>query len=388
VHCGAWQSGKTYVNYFVKLHRMMNLPPGRGMLIGKTQGSYIRNVIDPMREMFGSEVIGRVSGKQSVRILGRECQIFGANDAGASAAIMGFSGVYLDGDEFVLWPENVFRDALSRLSKPGATVDLTANPAGPRHWAKLWIDATPNLQYISYKLTDNTFADPEYVASMQAMTGVWYDRYVLGKWTAAEGLVYDMYDETVHVVPECPPCTSYWVGGDYGATAPTALVLIGRAANGLYYVVDEWYWDPETQRRQLTEPQLVEAVKTLLRKHAFPGSEFLYPQKIYFDPAAAGTINALKVSGWSMTEGAANDVISGIQCVGGMLSTRRLLIHERCQHVRDDLQSYGWDPKATETGEDKPIKKYDHAADGLRYALYSILGKGTTGMMTFSGVER
>jgi hypothetical protein len=35
------------------------------------------------------------------------------------------------------------------------------------------------------------------------------------------------------------------------------------------------------------------------------------------------------------------------------------------------MQSYAWDSKAADRGEDKPVKKNDHCVDALRYAICS-----------------
>jgi len=350
---------------------MLNLPPGNCMLIGKSIGSYERNVLQPMRAMFGEARVSTLSSRSTVKLFGRKCQVFGASDESAINAIQGFQGVYLDGDEFVLWPETFFRMVGTRLSKPGAIADLTCNPASPRHWAKAWIDATPNLQYFEYQLDDNPFLDPAYVADVKAScAGVWYDRYVLGKWCVADGAIYDMFDERRHVVSECPPCSRYWVGVDYGAINPSVFLLIGQhGAN--YYVVDEWSWDSKKQHRQLTEDQLVKAMGDFLRGHAADEQEFLEPDSILCDPSAAGLINALRVDGWYCGD-TDNDVISGIRTVGSLFNTDRLFAHERCKRLRDELAGYLWDPKAAERGDDAPIKRDDHAVDPLRYVLQTV----------------
>jgi phage terminase large subunit len=88
-----------------------------------------------------------------------------------------------------------------------------------------------------------------------------------------------------------------------------------------------------------------------------------------------------------MADGANNDVVSGIRTVGGLINTGRLLIHERCHRLREELAGYLWDSKKAERGEDDPVKKDDHAVDPLRYVLHTVVGK-PGGMMTFSGVDR
>ena len=39
------------------------------------------------------------------------------------------------------------------------------------------------------------------------------------------------------------------------------------------------------------------------------------------------------------------------------------------------MYGYSWDPKAQARGEDKPIKRDDHAVDAERYGVMRLLGR-------------
>ena len=72
--------------------------------------------------------------------------------------------------------------------------------------------------------------------------------------------------------------------------------------------------------------------------------------------------------------GADNAVLDGISLMSSLLANGQLLVHKSCTHLVGQLQSYAWDEKAAAHGEDKPVKKDDHAVDGGRYGLMTTRG--------------
>jgi len=58
--------------------------------------------------------------------------------------------------------------------------------------------------------------------------------------------------------------------------------------------------------------------------------------------------------------------------VYNLLSSRKLLVHNSCTKLIEEIESYVWDVKQQERGEDKPLKRNDHAVDALRYACISL----------------
>lgn len=363
VMAGAVSSGKTYLGYFLKAKRMLRLPPGNCLLVGKTYRSYCRNVLDPMRELWGPELVEQPKGDGTVRLFGRRCYVMGANDERSVQKIQGISLVYCDGDEFATWPESFFQMLKSRLRQPGATCDLTCNPEGPRHWAKTFIDSEA-ARYWHFTLDDNPFNTAEFDESIrQEYTGLWYRRHILGEWVAAEGAVYDMFSMERHVIDYEPDITRSWVGVDYGTTNPTVFVWLAQAADGRLFVLDEWRHDPAASRgrTQMTDVQFSVALKTFV--------EGRHPKQIFVDPSAASFRLQAFRDGIRPLAPADNAVVDGIRGVASLLSSNRLMIHKRCGDLIDEMVGYVWDPAAQERGEDAPRKLADHGPDALRYAV-------------------
>jgi len=372
---GAVRSGKTYISYFLIPKRIYELPKahnnGGVLLIGKTERTLKRNVLDPMRDIFGEAYVSNVYGDGEIRIFGRRCYIVGANDERAVTKIQGLTLSYAYGDEVTTWPESFFQMLKSRLSVPGAKFDGTCNPESPYHYLKTFIDTAENLQHFHFTIDDNSFLEPEFITAIKSeYVGMWHRRYILGEWCMAEGLVYDMFNESV-VVNEIPQIKKIsCIGVDYGVSNPTAFIMIGEGIDGNLYALKEYYYgsgNTMTSRRTALD-------------HANHMIEFIAGQRvgwIFVDPSAIEFITQLwrmrsKNQNFSRIANADNDVANGIRRVSSLMGSRRLFIHRSCSNLIKEIQNYVWDAKAQERGEDKPMKQNDHACDALRYAIASM----------------
>jgi len=195
--CGAVSSGKTFATYDLLVTRILTQPEGAFLIIGKTERTLKRNILDPMRERFGSKYISQIYGSGEIDIFGRQCYIAGANDAKAVSKIQGITLVYAYGDEVTTWNEDVFQMLKSRLRKPGARFDGTCNPDHPNHWFKLFLDDEDiSLKYWHFTIDDNKFLPKDYVKQIKKeYKGVWYERFILGRWIIAEGAIYPQFAE-------------------------------------------------------------------------------------------------------------------------------------------------------------------------------------------------
>lgn len=378
---GAARSGKTYVQYDILPIRARRLPKGNAFLIGKTLGTLTKNVIRPMQERFGTSQVSDIrnrGGANEIWAFGRRFYVVGAQDESSLKYIQGVGMVYANCDEMALYPKTFVEMLKSRLSEPGACCDATFNPEGPRHFIKTdFIDRAEeiDLRYIHFTLDDNPYLDPSFVSALKSeYKGVWYKRLILGLWVAAEGAIYDMFDEDVHVVDVLPPMVHYWVAGDYGTTNPTVFLLIGLGSDGCYYVVDEYRYDSvEHGGHRQTGPQYADDLKKFVAGHK------VYPQEYFFDPSAVEFIELLRQHPYNMDNvtGANNEVTPGIRRVGAQFGTRKLFIHSRCKGLILEIMGYLWDSKAQERGEDAPVKQADHGPDALRYFVNEVIGKQT-----------
>lgn len=147
-------------------------------------------------------------------------------------------------DELSLAPRSFFAMLLSRLSAPGAKLFATTNPDGPRHWLKTeYLDRDGLSVYRKkFLLEENPALEKAYIDSLKReYRGIFYKRFILGDWAAAQGAVYPMFDEARHGVERLPEMRFTWIGCDIGHTNPTAFVRLGAGKDGGIYVMDEFY---------------------------------------------------------------------------------------------------------------------------------------------------
>jgi PBSX family phage terminase large subunit len=374
---GAVRSGKTFGSFFMLPIRVLEQGPGNFLLVGKTERTLKRNVIDPLRGLYGPQAVSQIYGDGLCDLFGRRCYVVGANDERAVTKIQGIGLVYAYGDEVTTWPESFFEMLKSRLDRPGAKFDGTCNPGSPYHWLKQFIDTTEDkwLKHFHFQLDDNPFLDSDFVEALKAeYSGVWYQRYILGMWVQAEGAVFDIFDEAKHVIKpsDIPVCDEYIVAGDYGTHNPTAFMWIGKKGDKVY-VIDEYYWDSVKHGRQKTDSeQADDLMMFVLQASEAEGSR---PSAIVLDPSAASFITECRKRNIHIVE-ANNAVLDGIRLMASLMGSDRFYVSSKCENLRKELASYVWDEKAQQRGEDKPKKEFDHAVDACRYGVMHMMKNG------------
>jgi PBSX family phage terminase large subunit len=332
-------------------------------MVGKTERTLKRNILDVIGDILGGQNFTLSRGTGEAWIGKRHVYLAAAYDERAETRIRGMTLAGAYGDEITIWPESFFQMLLSRLSVPGSKFFGTTNPDSPYHWLKRnYLDRADvlDLKTWHFMLDDNLSLAPEFVESLKKeYTGLWYKRFIEGLWVAAEGAVYDMLDESVHVVDDVPDIHTYWIAVDYGTANPTVFLLIGHGVDGNYYVVDEWRWDSVKQGKQKTDAEYRESLIDWIENHG------VRPACVIVDPSAASFI--AEIRNHIVTRAADNSVNDGIRRVAKLLSQRRLFIHRRCEGLLAELMGYVWDPRSQQLGVDAPIKIDDHGPDALRY---------------------
>jgi PBSX family phage terminase large subunit len=378
---GAVRSGKTLASVIAWLEYVRTAPPGPLLMAGKTKDTLARNILDPISE-WAPGAIAFTRGANTAMLLGRLVYLVGANDAKAEGRIRGLTlaGAYVD--EASLVPEGFWRMLLTRLSVPGAKLFSTTNPDAPQHWLKKdFIDRAGELSLAAwhFQLDDNPALDPDYRAALEVeFQGLWRKRFILGLWVLAEGAIYDMWDETRHVVDRLPEMVGrWWVGCDYGTTAPFAALLLGVGREPdqteRLFVCDEWRWDSAQAMRQKTDREYSNDLRAWLdaagaRVLGQPDRQ-ITPTWVAVDPSAASFKVQLRRDRMPGVIDADNNVLAGIRTVGSLLATDRLRVHERCHGLREEAPGYVWDPDKALIGEDVPVKLDDHDLDALRYGV-------------------
>ena len=219
---GATRSGKTYLDYFVipkRIRRVSGLP-GLVVILGNTKGTLQRNIIDPLQSMYGTDLVGSIKSDNTAILLGEKCYCLGADKINQVDRIRGYSIKYCYGDEMATWHEDVFTMLKSRLDKPYSKFDGTLNPENPYHWVKKFIDSDADIYCQKYTIYDNPTLDPVFVDNLKREYAgtVYYDRYILGLWKAAEGTIYKHVADNPHqfIINDLPNIAFATIGVDFG----------------------------------------------------------------------------------------------------------------------------------------------------------------------------
>lgn len=368
---------------------LQQAPKGDLAMLGKTMATLKRNVLNDMFEIVGPENykwINRQEGE--LLILGRRVYCFGANNEDAESKIRGatFAGAYCD--ECTLYPQSVFNQLMARLSVKGAQCFCNTNPDNPYHWFYTDYIINDNIKDKKvwlFTMDDNLSLDPDYVKSLKEMyTGVWYDRMIEGKWVAAEGRIYDMFDPSIHVVDAKqyiqtewidkginPLTIQYFVSCDYGTSTVMSWSMFAVTPDMRFVKIREFYYDAQQVTQQKTDEEFAGDFKTWLGD--------VKPKVVYCDPSAASWKLTLMRRGYNV-QNADNDVLNGIRTVGTKLYKGEYHIDRSCVNTQKEYATYVWDAKAQERGIDKPVKVRDHACDSDRYGIQTWCAKGLAGV--------
>lgn len=378
---GSVSSGKTWISLVLWafwVHEMPDTPDSLYLMSAKSLTALKRNCLLLLQSLVGEDNFQFSITAKEGWLFGRHILLEGANDAQAESKIRGLTlqGAYCD--EVTKLPQDFFVMLLSRLRKRGAKLFCTTNPDSPSHWLKKdYLDRRDELDILVMKflLDDNTTLPKEYVENVKKeYTGVFYDRFILGLWVLAEGIIYPMYKNAiVDGLPiedgEVVPATAYTVSIDYGTMNAFSAILWSKR-NGIWYAEREYYYSGRETGVQKTDSEYYDNLNKWIKDIAD-----MYPmgQKIQtiIDPSAASFIALLKKSKWAKVRQADNAVLDGIRETATAMQTGRIkILRSAMPNWIKEAGGYVWDSKKAEkTGEEAPVKIDDHAMDATRYFI-------------------
>ena len=383
---GAVRSGKTFamgLSFFLWAQGCFQ---GKQFgLCGKTIGSLRRNLLAeliPCLRRMGMTVRERRSENLLiVRYGGRENRflLFGGRDESSAALIQGSTLAGILMDETALMPRSFVEQAIARCSVPGSRLWFNCNPEGPQHWFyQEWILKAGERKALRLRFTmaDNPSLTPRIRARYErAYSGVFYRRFVLGEWTAAQGLVYDFFDRERDAV-EAPegPFDQWRISVDYGTSNPASFGLWGRK-EGVWYRTEEYYYDSHKAGRQRTDAEYADDLEKLAAGRRIA--------RVIVDPSAASFIEVLRRRGFRVIR-ADNAVADGIRVTADLLRAGKIQICRSCGDCLREMALYCWDERG---GRDAPRKEHDHAMDEMRYFAMDLAEKESGGFAAVT-VER
>ncbi len=370
---GAVRSGKTFsLSLGFVLWAMSSFDKCNFALAGKTVTSLRRNIVTSLVDTLSSMGFkceeSYKSGCIEIR-LNKICNrfyLFGGKDEGSAALIQGITlaGILLD--EVALMPRSFVEQAVARCSVSNSRLWFSCNPEHPSHWFyKEWIEKSKekNALRIHFTMADNPSLSKKIRERYERMySGVFYERFVLGKWTASSGLVYPMFCREKHVVSILPESFErYVISCDYGTVNPSSFGLWGKCSNR-WYRICEYYYDSKKEGMCRTDEEHYAKLEELAQGRNIDA--------VIADPSAASFIECIKRHGKFKVIAADNNVIAGIGKVCDCLNGGRILFSDKCIDSIREFSLYSWNENA---GKDLPVKKHDHAMDDIRYFVSTVL---------------
>lgn len=385
---GAVRSGKTFQDKEDTIPRRIRERAGKDgliVIIGVTEATVERNVLRPMRDKFGVELVGNIS-KNKVMLFGEECYALGAEKISQVSKIQGASFKYVYGDEVAKWKKEVFDMVKSRLDQDYSCFDGTCNPEQKTHWLKEFLDSDADIYQQHYVIDDNTFLSKTFIENLKKeyKGTVLYNRYILGLWCNAEGLIYmafannpkkyvwtkkkqnsDKYDL---------PAGYTIIGIDYGGTKSGQAFVATRISYDFTKIIalaSERHMgdiDPD----KLKELQ-IKFIKKVMYKYNLTVDD-IYPDNEE-SVLIRGLRNACEKEGiYATVRGSKKEPVNNrIDCERIIISYGMFFyIEEECETLKSALESALWSDKPTKDNKDERLDDFTTDIDTLDAFEYTI----------------
>lgn len=268
------------------------------------------------------------------------------------------------------------------------------NPAHPTHWMnkrardggmrRLVSRHTDNPRFMNADGTP-TEDGAAYFAKLDALTGVRRLRLRDGIWAAAEGVIFDGFDEAVHVVDrfDIPEHWARWWAIDFGYTNPFVCQWWAQDGDGRLYLYREIY---------MTGRLVEDHARQILSLVTDESGAWVepHPVGIVCDHDAEGRATLQKHLGLPTTP-ANKKVIEGLQAtqarfrVPGDGRPRLVILRDSLVEKDPDLVEaakptctvqeiggYVWAVKPGGALKEEPLKENDHGCDAMRYMVAKV----------------
>lgn len=381
---GAVRSGKTFcmVLSFI-MWTFYSFSGADFALCGKTVRSLRRNMVTPvipLLKSLGFECEEKISQNTLTVCYGgvkNRFYLFGGKDESSASLIQGMTLCGVLFDEVALMPRSFVEQALARCSVAGSRFWFNCNPEFPEHWFyREWIKKAQqrNALYLHFTMDDNPSLSEKVKKRYEKLySGVFYERFIKGKWVAVYGAVYPfMEEENMYCDVPVGSFDDFVISCDYGTVNPASFGLWGKQ-NKIWYRIDEYYFNSRTEGFQKTDEEHYDALCNLADGRNI--------SKIIVDPSAASFIEVIRRHGKFKVVSAKNDVVNGIRKTSQALKDGSAKICRNCFAIRKEFSLYRWDK---EKANDLPIKENDHAMDDLRYFVNTVIDGGNAQFFAFA----
>lgn len=364
------------MDYFMIPRRIRERAGKSGLvvLIGNTKGTLQRNVIEPMIDLYGPTLVSPIKCDNSATMFGERVFCLGADSKKHVDRLRGSSIKYCYGDEIVTWDPEVFEMLKSRLDKECSCMDGTCNPKGPDHWFKKFIDSGADIFYQSYSLDDNPFLPAEVREALKREhKGVFYDRYILGLWVAAEGLIFPEFAQAPadwDFTGDLPVFSKITIGIDFGGNGSTTRLTACGFVGGFQKII-------VLAETGLPAGATVDAgsiSKCYIDFYKRVRKLFGRVDFVFGDCASPTMINTLIAAAraeklpWQRIVGCRKNAVEDRpKTLSALLGAGRLAFLPECRDIKRALASLRWDARQPDRPEDKNLGNINDIYDSFCY---------------------
>jgi phage terminase large subunit len=362
-----------------------NYPGMRGLMLRKTRTSLTQSGIVTFQERVLPEDWQRTihfhHQDQEYRYPNGSKIVVGGLDKTAKVMSTEYDIAYVQ--EAVELVEDEWEKLSTRMRNgvlPYQQIIADTNPDAPSHWIKQRANRG-QLKMVESRHEDNPTVTTDYLAKLDALTGVRYKRLRLGLWVAAEGQVYESWDPSKHLINrvEIPSHWPRYISVDFGYVNP--------------FVAQWWAVDDDGRMYRYRE---IYRTQRLVEDHARDIKRFSQGETIramFCDHDAEGRATLEKHAG--ITASPARKAISeGIQEVQARLRAaaggkpraffmRDSLVErdEWCMErklpcsTEEEIESYVWDTRNNRKKGEEPVDANNHGMDAFRYAVMGLASR-------------
>ncbi len=365
---GAIRSGKTIACIIGFLTWSQSEFKGQSFILaGKTMGALKKNVIRPMLQILEAWGWGytyiRSGTDARIEIGSNTYYLYGANTEASQDALQGLTaaGAYLD--EAALFPRSFVDQAIGRCSVEGSKIWMNCNPAGPHHYIReeyILKAKEKGVYHLHFNMTDNLTLSPKIIEKYKRSWpkgSVFYKRFILGLWVAADGLIYQQFVDNIndYVIKDT------WleesengvkknqikyavIGVDFGGTKSAHSFTLTGFTEGYKQVVvlDEFYCKERINPAQLQDA-FIDFVKRAQAKYKV--------YEAYCDSAEQTLISGLEAA--CMKNHVVIDIrnaikgpINGrISFYNSLMAQHRWKVMEHCTHIIEAFEQAVYDDK-------------------------------------------
>lgn len=387
---GAVRSGKTIIMAISFVHWIMRYFNNKSFaFIGKTIRTTERNIIMPLLSCNDVTDFFKFTynkSDKSLKIEGKGCRntvyLFGGKDESSYSLIQGITLTGVMFDEVALMPKSFVEQAVARtLSEKGSKLWFNCNPENPNHWFyKEWIldaknENKKNSLYIHFLMEDNPSLSIDQLNKAKSLyNGIFYDRYILGKWVRAEGKIYGDIKNNIVTVTKRPK-ERVVIGIDFGGNrSKTTFVasLILKNYEGVNVLLEHAVLGKKGDIDiTLITKELILFIDKLKQKFD------LYPDEIRADCAEQYLINSLRKFLYkeniniAVKDSDKGKIIDRIRCTDSLIKTNRLQIDKDCKLLISGINNAVWDQDAANKGCDVRLDDFTSDIDILDAFEYS-----------------